>query len=971
MAPTRDYLDYLNNQIEIAPANSQEELDAAQLLQSLMADHGLDTTIQEFDAPAAGTIAHDALYVTLFLGMMLSGILGTAVGVVGLLLALASVTLLALRFGGKDILQGIGSRSKSQNVVGVHRACGPLVVKGNRPIVIVAHYDTPNESLLARTPVAQYVTIMKRASFWCVSAVALCALLQAVGPIPPAARHALWVVGILAALPLLMLGVDGVYGRFAPCTTGANDNKASVAAMLGVMDKVRPADDQAKRWAAARPAPAEEVLSASEAADEEPLEAKEPVAEEASQLEDGEGEPSGPDAPKEIPAGLGELGHRASETFSGLASRLRGGVSGVREVLSHRPGDEAPGANPLDGSAPGMEPEEEDGPTFEPNEPVPSVLPSVTARVETDGRHVRRGAEFVESLGILPDGCDIVYDLPARPELDLSSLPEVPEMPAFSADDFYVAPDLSGLEPGADEEDQRSGYVPSFFQRSHTFEEPAAPAQETADAKFEQIADEEALASDSVFDRLKRAFAGWRERLAQPSAPEREPVGGLELEDAGNEVSSAESDLAEGPGQEAEPPEEVGHEALGAESENVLGKTDDLSDSQATMAVPALSFLDEGDSIEFESPDKDTSGLDNLSEDGSVSRPAEQKPVPTPVDDPSWGTSEFRPRASSVARRAVLFDLPDPSTVSRDPFALDPDSTAPTPRAAEGAVEEVAQDEDHGATRGTQEPIGFVGADASPAPTYRPDQTARAGKRGFGLFGRRHEEEADTLGEWLGVGDDFDAKKDGREIGSWDNFADEPESGARKDGWKGGATSRFDLRLVDGEPVEGDMGAQDAEELRDAILSMSDDELLAHDIWFVATGASTMDHAGIRAFLSDFRKAIRGAFVINLNCVGAGDLTVLTSEGSSNTRRADRRMVRLMGSVAQDLHVELGRSRYNWDETDATPAMQSAMRAATIAGLSSDGSFALSRSEADEPENVNPAQVVDVAEIVAEVIRRS
>ena len=39
------------------------------------------------------------------------------------------------------------------------------------------------------------------------------------------------------------------------------------------------------------------------------------------------------------------------------------------------------------------------------------------------------------------------------------------------------------------------------------------------------------------------------------------------------------------------------------------------------------------------------------------------------------------------------------------------------------------------------------------------------------------------MSDWLGVDDDYDAKKSGRGIGSWDNFEDDD------DGWKGGATS--------------------------------------------------------------------------------------------------------------------------------------------------------------------------------------
>ena len=42
------------------------------------------------------------------------------------------------------------------------------------------------------------------------------------------------------------------------------------------------------------------------------------------------------------------------------------------------------------------------------------------------------------------------------------------------------------------------------------------------------------------------------------------------------------------------------------------------------------------------------------------------------------------------------------------------------------------------------------------------------------------------MSDWLGVDDDFDAKRSGRDIGSWDNFEGD-------DGWKGGATGDGDL----------------------------------------------------------------------------------------------------------------------------------------------------------------------------------
>ena len=54
------------------------------------------------------------------------------------------------------------------------------------------------------------------------------------------------------------------------------------------------------------------------------------------------------------------------------------------------------------------------------------------------------------------------------------------------------------------------------------------------------------------------------------------------------------------------------------------------------------------------------------------------------------------------------------------------------------------------------------------------------------------------------------------------------------------------------------------QDLQDEILSMGEDELLCHDIWFVALGASEHDHAGMKQFLSEHKRDIRGAFLLSL-----------------------------------------------------------------------------------------------------------
>ena len=173
------------------------------------------------------------------------------------------------------------------------------------------------------------------------------------------------------------------------------------------------------------------------------------------------------------------------------------------------------------------------------------------------------------------------------------------------------------------------------------------------------------------------------------------------------------------------------------------------------------------------------------------------------------------------------------------------------------------------------------------------------------------------------------------------------------------------------EEQEQEVDPETMEELREAVLRLGDDDLIAHDIWFVAVGASSYDHAGIKAFLDDHRRDIRGAFLVNLDSVGAGDLTLLTNEGMGKKRRADRRMGRMITNIADALHIDLGHADYSWEETDATPAMQRSVRVGTLMGMSEDNLPAHSHTADDEPEYLNDRQIANVADIIAELIRRS
>jgi hypothetical protein len=759
MAKKNGYLDYLDSRIGIAPTNSQEELNAAQTIAEVFETHGLQATTQEFDAPAMAPAVRGALMVLLFLGVLLAGIGGTALALIGLLVVIAATVLLVLPHVGRDPLSGVGPTARSQNVIARHEACGDLAARGNRPIVIVAHYDSPRESILSNPAISRYQSLVIRASVVCVPVVVLCALVQVMGFAPDSVRRTFWVLGIIAALFPLVGGISALSSRFMPCTEGSNDNKAAVACMLDVLDAVRPG-----------------VV---------PAQGQEPPA-----------QPGTDDAD----------------------------VADGTKALMAAPAPEGPQAT-------------------------------------------RHGADVLRSLGMLPKTCEITY-----------------------------------VEPEAPVEAQRVSAAPVVV-----------PSPDDAD--------------------------------------------------------------------EADP--------------------------GATKPMDPSIFVDENP--DERSLGDDASGLDAMSDD-DAEQTAPMDPVPTPappsVDDPEWGKSSYRPGATSFARRVSLFDLPDPSVATVDPLASNstpvPAATAPTsvpvpvpaPRPASSAdmarrlgeatsqvssvPAPVRLDSTVVADPLAQQvpetpdvPVAPISDDISVIhPPVSEVPAAPKPKKGH-LFRRKsHKADDDSMSQWLGVDDDFNAKDGGRELGSWENLAAEDEASPREDPngshWKGGATRASGLRDVD-TMEDGDQVA----DLADSILQMGDERLLSHDVWFVALGASSLDHAGMKAFLADYRKSVRGAFMINLDCIGAGEPTILSEEGLTATRKADRRLTKLLTSTADDLHIPLATQARAWEDTDATPAMRSSVRAVTIMGETDGGVRALSGTKADVPEAIDADQVASIARLVTEAIRRS
>lgn len=1062
MANTQNYINHLLQNTGITPACSEEERLAAEDIAQIFRNHGFDPEVQEFNAPAPSRLAFAVTGILAFAGALLMGI-GAGIGLVGTLLAIIGAVLYVLERTGHPVISGLGKTGVSQNVIAYHKASGPLASPRNRPVVVVAHYDSPRAELLAREPYASYRALIAKLLPVATVAPAAVAVLRIL-PLPGALKVLLWIVAILASLVALANAANIISNRYIlPYTSGAVCNKSSVAALLGVMDNVAPfqgenefPDDvpfdtyfgEQKRRAEEMARAAAEYAAAQQQNDYgNTIEYEEPTYE-----EDEFGQPIASD--DQLESEQGEAFDEQIDGFEGASAdeTLIGSI--VPEAQDQAAQGEEPAAE-ASAVAPAEEPV-----VVEPSEPEPKLYRNAAG-------NIRFGSDAIRALGMLPESCTLDYEEGEEPTFEPEPAPvaDAPA-PAAVADDGSAAASpavaeseaMPAIDPAAgldilapaapaqdvaDESDddyaeqpRRVSYesdtdfsaeIPaatphadiasafssigasasSFFKGAFAkgkkfiddFEEKRAIAREAAEQEaiaqqqaaeaereraaqeFEQNEAQQPVAVDAAeattsFESQQPASADVVE--ATTSFEPQQPVESTMSFDAaqfdatitfekqgtaiaeplpvsdeqGDAVDDDEPiDAAEDEPVEANSGEEQyaaaeQADSTEAEQEEVPAVSETLETDESrpystqifTMPTPSGS----GATVANVAPTQDETVDSLMAQISSQASPRPQMNVPDPSSAPSPAPSSS-PLASvpdpslpsmkqaNVASRTSLFDLPDPSAQVDDPFATaqgpEPTSApvAPSMPVASGA-----------------QPLETISAPASAAPKPR--------KRGLGgLFGRKKKNDQDSMSDWLGVEDDYDAKKSGRGIGSWDNFEDD------NDGWKGGATSSD--------------GASD-EDMLSAVASMGDDELLGHDIWFVATGASDCDGAGMKAFLASHRDKLRGVFFINLESVGAGRLSVVTVEGEQQLLKGDRRIMNLVSKVCKSFHVDCGALEMPYAKTDAYAALEASRRALTIAGV--DGTrLACARTEDDLPHNVNPTNIATVSEVVTEVIRRS
>ena len=473
MANTQNYINHLLQNTGITPACSEEERLAAEDIAQIFRNHGFDPEVQEFQCPGAQQVGicryryscvcrrpADGHRRRHRLGRLLAGH--------------CRRRLYVLERTGHPVVSRLGKTGVSQNVIAYHKASGPLASPRNRPVVVVAHYDSPRAELLAREPYASYRALIAKLLPVATVAPAAVAILRIL-PLPGALKVLLWIVAILASLVALASAANIISNRFVlPYTSGAVCNKSSVAAMLGVMDNVAPfqgenefPDDvpfdtyfgEQKRRAEEMARAAAEYAAAQQQNDYgNTIEYEEPT-----YAEDEFGQPIAPDAQTEPEQG---------EAFDEQIEGFEGASADETLIGAIVPEDQnqAVQAEEFNDEVPTAEPAEEPVAA----EPEPRLYRNAAG-------NIRFGSDAIRALGMLPESCTLDYEEGEEPTFEPEPAPVVTaSAPVVAVDDESAA--VAAAEPEAVSAIDPAAGLDILA--------PAAPAQDVTDEPDDDYAEQ-------------------------------------------------------------------------------------------------------------------------------------------------------------------------------------------------------------------------------------------------------------------------------------------------------------------------------------------------------------------------------------------------------------------------------------------------------------------------------------------------
>lgn len=140
------------------------------------------------------------------------------------------------------------------------------------------------------------------------------------------------------------------------------------------------------------------------------------------------------------------------------------------------------------------------------------------------------------------------------------------------------------------------------------------------------------------------------------------------------------------------------------------------------------------------------------------------------------------------------------------------------------------------------------------------------------------------------------------------------------------------------------------------------------EVWFVALGAELAGNGGIDAFITEHRDELKGAVFVDVEALGAGELTLIEEEGMYFPVKASSRMERYSRKAAASCGLHIDRAKMLWRNSAAAAILRNGNQAMHLAGMK-DGKPAYCAQRDDTMANIDEDVLSRNADFLVELLR--
>ena len=140
------------------------------------------------------------------------------------------------------------------------------------------------------------------------------------------------------------------------------------------------------------------------------------------------------------------------------------------------------------------------------------------------------------------------------------------------------------------------------------------------------------------------------------------------------------------------------------------------------------------------------------------------------------------------------------------------------------------------------------------------------------------------------------------------------------------------------------------------------------EVWFVALGSELAGNGGMKAFMDAHASELKGSIIVELQGLGAGELTLIDKEGTYLAKKASSRMKRLVKKAGQSVGLAVPTGTMEWMDSAAGYALKHGQQSMHLAGMA-DKKPAFFAQADDIDENIDADQLALNTDFVMELLR--